>query len=379
MGRLAGVRQAVAACFFVVCLMATVACAAPIHKAAARGDAAALEAMLKASPALVDARDANAATPLHWAVDRGGVAVCELLLSHGADPNAAKIDGVTPLHIASALGRKEIAALLLDKGANINSKDHLGRTPYSLARQRRWTEVADYLVSKGASTVIPLPTSGRPVTYRRTVVSGVTLDVISVDTLDPRVRLSAAIAQSGVGGRESFGSFVRRLQPSAAINGTFFSKTSLKPIGDIVVNGRLVNFGGMGTGLCVTPDNKVCFVTGTFARHTDWSAYETVVCSGPKLMRDGRIEIDTTGHRDSHVLGRGVRVAVGIDASSRLLMVATHRACSLTELAGIMRSLGCVDAVNFDGGASIGMYYGGRMIRSPSRALTNVLLVYEKS
>lgn len=360
------------------CLLAAPSFAAPIHDAAARGDVAALDVLLKDDPALVNARDEMGATPLHWAADKGGRAMAEALLARGADINAAKNDGVTPLHVAVALGNREIVELLLDKGATIDSKDRRGRTPYWLARQREQTEIADFVASRGASTVAPaLSSSGRAVSFSKATINGFALDIITVDTLAPGVHLSAAISQRGIGGSESFGSFIKRYQPTAAINGTLFCTQTLKPIGDIVLNGKLVNFGGMGTGLCVAPDNKVCFVPATWQSHTDWSAYETVVCSGPRLMLGGAIDIDTKGHRDPHVLGRGVRMAVGVTAQSKLLMVATRKACSLTQLAGIMSDLGCTSAVNLDGGASIGMYCDGRMVRSPGRALTNVLLVYQ--
>lgn len=366
------------ACATYACLAVSIAVGSPIHDAAASGDATKVEAWLKTDPKLVNARDKYGATPLHWAADRGGRAIAELLLANGADINAAKKDGVMALHVASALGQKDVVELLLDKGADINCKDRLGRTPYTLARQRNQAEIADFLAARGASTVVEAArTTGRAVTYRQTVVGGFSLNVITVDTLNPRVRLTAATAESGIGGTESFGSFVQRLYPTAAINGTLFSTANFKPVGDIVIGGKLCNYGGMGTGLCVTPDNKVSFVTANYQHHTDWSAFDTVICSGPRLMRGGVIEIDTTGHRDPHVLGRGVRMAVGATASSKLMLVATRKACSLTQLAVIMRDLGCTDAVNFDGGASIGMYCDGRTIRSPGRQLTNVLLVYE--
>ncbi len=41
-----------------------------------------------------------------------------------------------------------------------------------------------------------------------------------------------------------------------------------------------------------------------------------------------------------------------------------------------MLSLGCVDALNLDGGASTAMYYNGNTIRSPGRALTATLQVF---
>jgi hypothetical protein len=41
-----------------------------------------------------------------------------------------------------------------------------------------------------------------------------------------------------------------------------------------------------------------------------------------------------------------------------------------------MRELGAYDAVAMDGGTSTGLYFGGRMIAQPGRALTNALVVY---
>lgn len=352
--------------------------AAPIHRIVARGDTAALELLLKNNPALVDARDTSGAAPLHWAADRGGLAVAEILLAHGADANAAKQDGVTPLHIAAALDRRDVVELLLAKGARIDAKDHRGRTAYSIARQRKLDDVAALLASKGASTIIAATAKpGRAVAHRSTTVRGYAVEVISVDMTSPKVRLGAAIARSGIGRTESFGSFLQRFQPTAAINGTFFSKRDFKPVGDIVISGKLVHFGGVGTGLCVSPDNKVSFVAGKWARHTDWSAYDLVICCGPKLLSDGRIAVDTTGFHDPHVLGRGQRIAVGMTGAGKMLLVGTHRACTLTQLAGIMRDLGCTEAINFDGGASSAMYCNGKVVRSPGRQLTNVLLVYE--
>jgi exopolysaccharide biosynthesis protein len=167
----------------------------------------------------------------------------------------------------------------------------------------------------------------------------------------------------------------------AAINGTFFCKSTWRPIGDIVIDGRLAYFGGMGTALCITDANRVEFLTVSRGRHTDWSRYKTVISCGPRLVTNGRAGVDpeAEGFSDSHVLGVGCRTAVGLTYSNRLLLLNTRKACSLTQLANIMKELGCTDAINFDGGASVAMYYRGRTISSPGRKLTNVLLVYEAS
>lgn len=372
------IRALACAAVFLAILGISFAEAAPIHEAVARRDMAALEVLLKNNPSLVNARDETGATPLHWAADRGGAAIAEMLLAHGADANAAKRDGVTPLHVAAGLNRRDIVELLLAKGASIDSKDRRGRTAYTIARLRNLRGIAEFLASKGAATVMAAEAKpGRAISHRSATVCGYPVEVISVDTTSPRVRLKAAIARNGIGRTESFGSFLQRFQPDAAINGTFFSKKSLKPVGDIVIDGKLAYFGGMGTGLCISADNKISFVGANWARHTDWSAYDTVICCGPRLVSGGRIAVDTTGFHDPHVLGRGQRIAVGTTDAGKLILVGTRRACTLTELACIMRDLGCTEAINFDGGSSSAMYCAGKTLRSPGRQLTNVLLVYE--
>ena len=218
------------------------------------------------------------------------------------------------------------------------------------------------------------------VRYISCSVRGIPVNTIYANLDDPKVKIGAAIVKNGIGTSEPFGSFMQRLMPTAAVNGTFFSKSNWKPIGDIVISSQLVHFGGMGTGLCITGDNKIDFINVQWGHHTDWSKYETVICCGPRLITDSKIDVDPKrdGFRDSHVLGIGCRTAVGLTYRNRLLLLNTRKGCSLTQLANIMKDLGCTQAINFDGGASTAMYYRGKAITSPGRQLTNVLLVYER-
>lgn len=363
--------------------------AGPLHEAASVGDLSKLKPFLERNPELANLRDENGATMLHWAVDGNQKAVVELLLAGGADVNARKRNGVTPLHVAVALNRSDLAQLLLDKSANPNAKDQLGRTPLSLAQRKGLTSMIALLESRTSApppsadkAQVELPiTNGKAVSCTAATVRNIPVNLIYVRIDDPRIRLRPAIAAGGVGSTEPFGSFIHRLNPTAAINGTFFCKETFQPIGDIVIDNRLAYFGGMGTGICIAPGNKVEFIRVLQGRHTDWSKYETVVCSGPRLLLDNRVVVDprAEGFRDPHVLGSGRRTAIGLTSMNRLLLLNTKKACSLTQLAYIMRDLDCIDAVNLDGGASVAMYYRGRTITHPGRALTNLFLVYEDS
>lgn len=93
-----------------------------IHQAAARGDLAAVEALL-VDGADPDARDQDDRTPLQMAAHSGHVEVARLLLAAGADPSALDSDhGKAPLHAAAEQGQPEMVRLLLDRGADPNGR-----------------------------------------------------------------------------------------------------------------------------------------------------------------------------------------------------------------------------------------------------------------
>lgn len=218
------------------------------------------------------------------------------------------------------------------------------------------------------------------VAYRNQKVAGVRCHVITVNLREPQVKVTLAVAQGGFPhAHESFDSMIRRTRPTAAINGTFFDKRTLKPIGDLVIEGRLVHQGLMGTALAITADNQAVMRRVTWGHAEDWSGYETVLACGPTLIQDGEVRLCPAeeGFRDPHVLNPGGRSACGLTAVGKLLLVSVPQPITLRKLAEVMQGLGCVQAMNLDGGASVAMYYRGRTILRPGRKLTNLLLVYE--
>ena len=216
------------------------------------------------------------------------------------------------------------------------------------------------------------------ISYYCTVSAGVPLKVICVDLNDPKVKVTGEICKYGVGHAEPFNLMVRRTQPTIAITGTFFSTRSLIPVGDIVIDGKLAHFGGLGTALCVTDNNTVEFVKPERYHHQDWSRFDFVLCCGPRLITEGvpYVEPWSEGFRDKHMLNENGRVAVGVTRGNRIVFVATRKPVYLSKLAKAMRGLGIMNAINLDGGSSIGVYYKGKTLISPSRRLTNLILVY---
>jgi ankyrin repeat protein len=90
-------------------------------EACGRGDAAAAEALLAAEPGLARTCDSHGSTALHAAAARGHVALVDLLLGHGAEPNARDAgDNASPLHFAAGAGHVDVVRALLDAGADVH-------------------------------------------------------------------------------------------------------------------------------------------------------------------------------------------------------------------------------------------------------------------
>lgn len=89
--------------------------------------------LLQRAGAAVDAEDASARTPLHYAAAAGASRVVAVLLEHGADVRICDEGGLTALHLAVAWGRTKVANQLRSAGASGGAKDHRGRTARDVA------------------------------------------------------------------------------------------------------------------------------------------------------------------------------------------------------------------------------------------------------
>jgi hypothetical protein len=216
------------------------------------------------------------------------------------------------------------------------------------------------------------------VTYSKVYWSGATAHVVSINLNSPDMKVTVSLARRGRGSSESFSSMVHRVKPAAAITGTFFCTRSLLPTGDIVVEGSRIHTGCVGTGVCITPDNKVDFVPYSTGHKRQWQGYDTVLCAGPTLVRDGQMYLmpRDQGFHDPSLFGAKRRTAVGVTAGNKLLLVAVDTPVQLRKLANIMMHLGAVNAVDLDGGSSTALHCNGQTVSRPGRSLTNLLVVY---
>lgn len=110
------------------------------------------------SPAAVSrVPEGPAHTPLHLAALRGDAEAVETLLRQGADPNALNAYGATPLHYG--IGSERIVAALLARGARPNVVSQAGVTPlFGAVGQAESFAVVRRLIEAGADVNQPRDT-----------------------------------------------------------------------------------------------------------------------------------------------------------------------------------------------------------------------------
>ena len=112
-----------------------------------------------------------------------------------------------------------------------------------------------------------------------------------------------------------------------------------------------------------------------------------IIGAGPYLVKDGEVFVDVTDQKFASITGRNPRSAVGYNDKNELIIVTidgreeSSVGVTLTQLAYIMKGLGCTYAMNFDGGGSSVIYVNGRVTNSPAQtggiSISNALTVFE--
>ena len=110
-----------------------------------------------------------------------------------------------------------------------------------------------------------------------------------------------------------------------------------------------------------------------FNKSLFWYANDAVH-AGPVLVHNGKIRITSNEEVffGSSILNIHPRTAVGYRKNGELVLVVVDgrqvdsRGVDLMELAIIMKDLGCVEAINLDGGGSSAMVIDGKLINRPS-------------
>lgn len=115
----------------------------------------------------------------------------------------------------------------------------------------------------------------------------------------------------------------------------------------------------------------------------DWSNVNHIIGGGPYLVKNGQVYVDVSEQKLGAIGGRNPRSAIGYTADNNLIIVAVDGreessvGLTLFELANFMKSIGCVSAMNLDGGGSTVLYVNGHVVNHPKVtggiALSNAL------
>ncbi len=106
----------------------------------------------------------------------------------------------------------------------------------------------------------------------------------------------------------------------------------------------------------------------------DFSRYPHILGAGPLLLQNRQIVLDAKAEKfsDAFIAQKAVRSGICTTTTGNLMIAAVHNRAggagpTLAEHAQLMRLLGCVNALNLDGGSSTSLYLGGQLLdRSPN-------------
>jgi hypothetical protein len=209
---------------------------------------------------------------------------------------------------------------------------------------------------------------------------GVPLILVSAPKL-PGAVLTGQMTKFGAGHAETFSTLTARSRPAIAVTGTFHCNRTLIPVGDIVLQGRHLHQGPIRSAIEVAHSGEISIRARSRNQAADWGAVEFALCAGPVLVQRGRAAADpwAEGFRDRHMTAPNPRIAVGTCRDGRLIFAVTCKPVHLSQFASALQAAGVMDALNLDGGSSIGLQVYGRTIVRPGRALTNLVLWYDSS
>ncbi|CDE42799.1 putative uncharacterized protein [Clostridium sp. CAG:768] len=117
----------------------------------------------------------------------------------------------------------------------------------------------------------------------------------------------------------------------------------------------------------------------------DWDGVKHIISGGPYLVKNGEVFVDMTAQKLQAIGGRNPRSAIGYTKDNNFIFVAVDGregssiGMTLMELANFMQSIGCVGAINLDGGGSTVMYVNGRVVNKPQQTggipLSNAIIL----
>lgn len=212
-------------------------------------------------------------------------------------------------------------------------------------------------------------------------VLGVNCNIVTVNLDSKDIVCGVSTGKDGMNDSEPFESQIKRNNADIACNGNFFQ--SYSPQGErnfwglIVKNGDFISGGGQGTFL-FGPDKNPTYLyreldpNGYYPEYHN-QGFTAGVSGDPSLLENGKNVVGTKYSTRKDLDQAAQRTGMGVTKDNKLKIVTCS--ASLKKLAEIMQNLGCVNAVNLDGGASSALYYRGKNVTSPGRDLNVVFYI----
>ncbi len=111
----------------------------------------------------------------------------------------------------------------------------------------------------------------------------------------------------------------------------------------------------------------------------NFNSYPQIIGAGPVLVLNRQIVLDGKAEKfsDAFVTENAIRSAICTTESGKILIAAVHyrvggAGATLAEHAQLMQQMGCIDALNLDGGSSTGLYLGGELLNRPASTAARV-------
>lgn len=188
---------------------------------------------------------------------------------------------------------------------------------------------------------------------------------IKVDNINqPRMLSTYVLAYTPEWGSSS--PYAPKYGMNLLVEDNVITKASANPI-EIPQNGYVIS----GPKSILQPLLEKKDAKLTVNTNPEWKNVKHIISGGPYLVKDSEVYVDMTAQKLGAIGGRNPRSAIGYTAENNLILVAVDGregssiGMTLMELGGFMKSIGCVNAINLDGGGSTVMYVNGQVVNNP--------------
>ncbi|WP_232700090.1 N-acetylmuramoyl-L-alanine amidase [Brevibacillus daliensis] len=161
-------------------------------------------------------------------------------------------------------------------------------------------------------------------------------------------------------------------------NGPFASMKNGKyePIGYLVRDGKIIRdtVSAAKWGAFIVPKSGRPFIEKIDRNNV--GAIKLAFQGTPQIIADGKKDIRTsTEGTPADVRNYAKRSAIGVKADGTVLLVTTKTNYSLGQLASLMLELGCIEALNLDGGGSVTYNLGHSPKQGYERPISSAIVV----